>query len=246
MLGSRLLAHSVIASLKISSEDCRQKKERPCNRTKQKPKQEEKVLGQILAGYLISNNMLPFTNAVRSESNPQSIKTCMHKNETFWFSPSITWYYTLLCSAVETEVLSETSNIFNLGISSCLWGVFINNVLWFKGGGVEILRLWKKLKKKRRFMVKNLEEGGRWVGYQKRKYIIYKPHPPYGSVDLFDGSRHFLTKRVSSKTYFMVSPATRRRDVFFINHFSNWKASSISISIKNQAYCGFVIPFFIE
>lgn len=83
--------HRIIKDF-IREKDCR----RRLNATEPtKQHRIRKVLGQIIAGYLISNNMLPFTNAVRSEGNPQSIKTCMHK--TFWFLPFITWYYTLLC-----------------------------------------------------------------------------------------------------------------------------------------------------
>lgn len=48
--------------------------------------------------------------------------------KTFWFLPSITWYYTLLCYVVETEVLSETSK--NL-IWASLDAFMISWICWF-------------------------------------------------------------------------------------------------------------------
>lgn len=81
---------------------------------------EIKVLGQILAGVLISNNMLPFTNAVRGQGAILKVlKTCMHI-KTFWFLPFITQDITHCCAVCRNRSSVRAPRKFNLGINADL------------------------------------------------------------------------------------------------------------------------------
>lgn len=81
---------------------------------------EIKVLGQILAGVLISNNMLPFTNAVRGQGPILKVlKTCINI-KTFWFLPFITQDITHCCAVCWNRSSVRAPRKFNLGMNADL------------------------------------------------------------------------------------------------------------------------------